>query len=304
VWAGAALCALTVAGSLVSAVLLRREQANTQHAYDQERQRSREAEERFLLAREELDGMFKLCEEELADKPHLDRFRRLMLENFLVYYQKLIEQRRDDPAATAELAATRGRVRQILDDLAVMQGAGQHPLLKESPVLDDLRLRPEQRERVKELTDAMDRRWGESFRGFGRLSPDERRERFLRMARLTEADIEKVLTATQRRRLRQIDLQRKGERAFDEPDVTTALKLTAGQKEQIRAIRDKAFFREPRRHDGPAGPPKTSESAASIVEQIEGSVLTKEQRLLWSELRGEPFKGPAPPRLGPHPPPR
>jgi serine/threonine protein kinase len=301
VWAAAVLCALTVAGSLVSAELLRREQANTQIAYEKERQRAREAEERFVLAREELDEMFKLCEEELADKPRLDGIRRRLLENFLVYYQRLIEQRRDDPAATAELAASRARVRQILDDLAVMQGAGQHPLLKEPAVLDDLRLQPGQREQVRERMDAMDKRWGDSFEDFRRLSPDERRERFLYLARLTEADIEKVLTAVQRQRLRQIDLQRKGERAFEEPDVSAALKLTARQKEQIRDIRDKAFDREREHHKRPGDPPFPPVSGASIVSQIEDKVLTPEQRQRWHELTGEPFKGPPPhPRRG-HP---
>jgi serine/threonine protein kinase len=292
VWASIVLCVLTVVGSLVSAVLLER-------AYDQERQRSHEAQERFLLAREELDSMFKLCEEELADRPHLDSLRRLMLENFLVYYQRLIEQRSDDPAAAAELEATRTRVRQILDDLAVLQGAGQHPLLTEAAVLDDLRLRPEQRARVRELTDAMDRRRGELFRDFGQLSPAERRDRFLRMAHLTEAEIESILTGTQRQRLRQIDLQRKGERAFEEPDVTKALKLTADQKEQIRAIWDKAFFGEPGPHHGPGGPPKGRKWGTAIVEQIENKVLTIEQKQLWRELHGEPFKGPPPERWEP-----
>jgi hypothetical protein len=292
VWAAAVLCALTVAGSLVSAELLRREQANTQIAYEKERQRSHEAEERFLLAREELDEMFKLCEEELADKPQLDGIRRRLLENFLVYYQRLIEQRRDDPLATAELAASRTRVRQILDDLAVMQGAGQHPLLKEPAVLDDLRLQPGQPEQIRERMDAMDKRWGDAFEDFRRLNPEGRRELFLRLARRTEADIEKVLTAVQRQRLRQIDLQRKGHRAFEEPDVSAALKLTAGQKEQIRTIRDKAFARKRERHKESGDPPFSPDSGASIISQIEEEVLMKEQRQRWRELTGEPFKGP------------
>ncbi|HTU89245.1 MAG TPA: serine/threonine-protein kinase [Gemmataceae bacterium] len=299
VWAGVLLCVLTVAGSLVSAALLRREQANTQIAYENERracenerQRSREAEERFLLAREELDGMFKLCEEELADKPHLDGIRRRLLENFLVYYQRLIEQRQDDPAETAELAASRARVRQILDDLALLQGAGQHVLLKEEAVLDDLCLSQQQRDRVQKITEAMDRRGKESVKDLSRLTPEKRRELFVHLIRLTEADIEKDLTAEQRQRLRQIDLQRKGERAFQEPDISAVLKLTAGQKEQIRVIRDKAFGRRRRHSEGPGGSPSAPDSIASLVAQIEDNVLTKEQRERWHELIGKPFNSP------------
>lgn len=297
VWASAVLCALTVAGSLVTAELLRREQANTQLAYNKERERSREAEERFQLAREELDEMFKLCEEELADNPRLDGVRRRLLENLLVYYQRLIQQRRDDPKAAAELETSRARVAQILDDLAVMQGAGQHHLLKEAPVLDDLRLRGDQREQVRKLIDDMDKRrkqWIETL-AFSLLGSKERREVIVHQARQTEADIEKVLTPEQRQRLRQIDLQRKGDRAFEEPEVSAALKLSTAQKEQIRKLRDQMFsFVRPRRGapKGRGGPQAIALSGVALVQHIEDKVLTQEQRLRWYQLIGERFKGP------------
>jgi serine/threonine protein kinase len=304
-WAGAVLCLLTVVGSLISAGLLR-------VAYERERQRAREAEERFVLAREELDGMFKLCEEELADRPHLESVRRLLLENFLVYYQRLIEQRRDDPAAQAELAASQARVQQILDDLAVLQGAGQHKLLKERAVLADLRLEQGQGEMIQKVMEEMDRRWGASFRDFGRLNAEERRDLFLRLARETEADLDEVLTTQQRQRLRQIELQQKGDRAFEEPEVTAALKLTAAQKEQIRALREKAFFRGRHHHEGPVGGPPPGPPGRpggphpppgpALVKQIEMDVLTAEQLRRWREMTGEPFKGP-PPDHRPGPPP-
>ncbi|HEY7329695.1 MAG TPA: serine/threonine-protein kinase [Gemmataceae bacterium] len=294
VWAAVLLCLLTVAGSLLSVELLRREHANTVIAYQNERQRAREAEERFLLAREELDGMFKLCEEELADKPHVDGIRRRLLESFLVYYQRLIDQRRDDPAATAELAASRARVRQILDDLALLQGAWQHGLLKEEAIHDDLALNPRQREQVQEITDSMARRWKEFVQDLSRLSHEKRRERFVSMIRVTETDIGKVLTPVQRQRLRQIDLQRKGEKAFEEPDVVTALTLTAGQREQVRILREKACSDKRRHSEGEASESSAADSGASIVSQIVADVLTKEQRQRWRELSGEPFKGPLP----------
>jgi serine/threonine protein kinase len=294
VWAGVVLSVLTVAGSLVSAELLRREQANTQKAYENERERAREAEERFQLAREELDGMFKLCEEEMADKPHVDNIRRRLLENFLVYYQRLIDQRHDDPAESAELAASRARVRQILDDLILLQGAGQHLLLKEQAVLDDLRLSPHQCDQVQEIADAIDRRGREMVKDFDRLTPEKRRERFVHLIRVTEAEIRNALTDAQRQRLRQIDLQRKRERAFEVPDVSAALTLTAEQKEQIRVLREKAFRRERRHPEGSPDPPSVPDPGASLVAQIVDHVLTKEQRQRWHELIGEPFNGPIP----------
>src|SRR5579884_45930 len=69
VWAAVVLCLLTVAGSLVSAAMI-------QQAYKREKTRAEEAEKEFQLARDAIDGMFKLCEEELAGKPFLDGLRR------------------------------------------------------------------------------------------------------------------------------------------------------------------------------------------------------------------------------------
>jgi hypothetical protein len=293
-------CLLTAAGSLLSAEMIHR-------AYQNEQRRATEAEEQFQLAREAVDGMFKLCEEELADKPFLDNLRRRFLEDFLVYYQKLIEQRRDDPAAQAELSAARTRVQQILDDLAVLQGAGQYHLLNDPAVVNALDPSAEQRQQIRELTEKMRKQWWDSFREFQGADSEQRRELFLNLARMTEMDAKTVLTAKQRQRLRQIDLQRKDARAFEEPEVAAALKLTANQKEQIRTLQARAFTLGALCHPGspaPGGPPPgrplgRPPAGVSVVAQIE-EVLTPEQRQRWRELTGEPFLAPRRPPFRPH----
>ena len=305
------LCVLTAAGSLASAAVIRREQAKTQAAYEGEKQRAREAEERFLLARQSVEEIVKVCQEELADRPDLDGLRRRLLEDALVYYQKLIEQRRDDPAAQAELAATRDQVKQILADLAVMQGAGQLHLLDRREVLDDLRPSDEQRAQIRQLSQRLGEERDQAFQDFGRLSPEERRQRFLDLARASESAFEKVLTPEQLGRLRQIDLQLQGARAFEDPQVVATLKLTTAQRERIRGIQAEAV------PCGPGGPPPghgpdgphgghgqgdqhgPREQSASAVEKIK-ALLTPEQKARWQELTGEPFKGSGPP---PGPPP-
>ena len=103
------------------------------------------------LAREAVDGMFQLCEEELSDKPFLDGLRRRLLQDyFLVYYQKLIDQRRDDPTAQAELSRN-CRVQDILDKLAVLQGVRQYHLLNDPDVVRDLQTDDEQLEKIRDL---------------------------------------------------------------------------------------------------------------------------------------------------------
>jgi eukaryotic-like serine/threonine-protein kinase len=293
--AAAVLLVLLAAGSLVSAWLIRGEQENTQAAYDRERQRAEEAEQRFQLARRSVDEMIRLTEEELADHPHLHGLRKRLLESALEYYQEFMKQRRDDPDAQKELAVTRDRVQKILGDLAALQGAGRLFLLKNDSVLEDLRATAEQRERIRGLLPRQDAHRDELFREFGQLTPGERQRRFLELARADEAAVAAILSLGQLQRLGQIALQSRGPLAFREPDVAAALKLTAEQRERIRTIEEDFFFRKwdgPRFGPPPKGPPGEAHGQAfrDAVKRIQ-AVLTKEQAKRWREMVGEPFTG-------------
>ncbi len=314
VWAAVVLCLLTVAGSLVSAAMI-------QQAYKREKTRAEEAEKEFQLARDAIDGMFKLCEEELAGKPFLDGLRRRLLQDyFLVYYQRLIDIRPDDPAAQAELSATRERVQEILDNLARLQGMSQYQLLFDHHVVEALQATKAQSEQIDNLTAKMEMRRGESRS----LSAEERFQNFLMHARWLESEARKILTPDQQLRLRQIDLQFKGVRAFEEQDVIDKLNLEPSQREQIRAILAQDFcasfgdcHRDPPMGGPPKGPPpgewgpKGGKPAFDTTAQIVNNVLTKEQREKWQELTGVRFKmygarsygsgSYGPPRYGQHP---
>jgi hypothetical protein len=293
VGAAVVLCLLTAVGSLVSAGLITREEMNTKAAYKREKERAREAEKRFQLAKEWVDETFQVCEEELAGQPpNLDGLRRRLLEHALGYYQKLIEERGDSPEDRGELAANLERVQHILADLGLLQGDRLVPLLAERAVQDDLKLTAEGCERIN----ALSRRRAEQFRDlFTRHQSDEERHQgFLALARSSEAVVENILTQEQLARLRQIKLQRDGARAFEDPEVSTALKLTAEQRTRIRTIQTEAFLSGiPRLGPGkpgkPPGPP-----APSPLEKIVKTVLTVEQAQQWQKLTGEPFKGPPP----------
>jgi serine/threonine protein kinase len=281
------LCVLTAAGSLVSAELIWREQAKTQ-------KRAEEAEARFQLARAAVDEVLQLCEQELANRPDLDNVRRQLLVDALEYYHKLIEQRGDDPTAKADLDATRARAEKVLAELTVLQGAGKYHLLDEPAVRDDLRLNDEQRAKVAELADRLHRRGKELFREFHRLSGEERQQGFLNLARASEAEVGAVLKPHQQQRLRQIYLQAQGPRAFEDPDVVSALKLTAGQKARIRSITADAIFGGPDFppcEPGPGKPPETHENPfAAAVAKIEAT-LNEDQAREWKKLTGERFQG-------------
>jgi hypothetical protein len=308
--AAVAVCVLTAAGSSVGTWMISREKAKADAAYESEKQRAREArvqavraEETLRLARRSVDEMIQVGQDELAGRPGLEGVRKRLLESALVYYQEFMEQRRDDPCARADLAATQDHVRKILADLAVLQGAGQLDLLSRPTVLQDLRVSAEQKERIADLSRRLESQGLDSFRGFRRLSTEERRRRFLDLARDIDAGIRVILTPEQLVRLHQIALQVEGPRAFSDPDVAAALNLTAEQKERLRALEAES---PPRRPDGGrggpppggGGPRRDHEPGTSATSEKILAVLTEEQRREWKRMTGEPFKGsgsPGPP---------
>jgi serine/threonine protein kinase len=286
--AGVLMLLLCIGGLLVSNRMIAAEQAKTA-------QRAEEAEERFRLARASVDDMIQIANEELADSPGLQSLRRRMLEAALAYYQEFIEQRSDDPAAQTELAVTRDRVQKILDDLVVLQGAGQLFLLNEQAVLEDLRLSPDQRSGIADLSKRRTVQLQDSFRDFHRLSSDERRERFLIVARSSEAAVAEILSPEKLVRLRQIALQSQAPMVFRDADIAAVLKLTAEQRERIRAIEAETFGRGRRVGDAPGAPKKSREELRRLaVQEIQEEVLTEVQQEKWKEMTGEPFQGPMP----------
>jgi tRNA A-37 threonylcarbamoyl transferase component Bud32 len=290
---------LVTAGSVVSAALVgaeqektRAEQLRAEDAYQRERQRAEEAEGRLVLARRAIDELFRVSEEELADRPGMEMLRKLLLRSALAYYQEFLVERRDDHRAQAELLETTRRVEKILADLAVLRAATHFYLLCQTVVLDDLRLAPEQRSRMKELTARMGKEWMESFRDIGLVSPVERGRRTVAQARINEADLNAVLSTGQQVRLQQIGLQSEGSSAFRDPEVAVALGLTSEQRERIRMIEDDAAFGWMRAMGiAPTGKPVQPEAKERSTNERLLAVLTETQARKWRDLTGEPVKG-------------
>jgi serine/threonine protein kinase len=315
--AGVVILLLLSAGSLISTVLIHSEQKRTkfeqqkaEEAFQRERQRADEAEARLRLARRAVDELFRVSEEELADRPGMEWLRKRLLTSVLAYYQEFIEQRRDDPQAQADLLTTTDRVEKILADLAVLRAASKLHLLGQPGVHDDLRLSDEQRTKVKDLMARVDKQRMDSFNEMTRLTPAERGRQFLKQARANDAEVNAILTREQLSRLRQLGLQSEGPAAFRDPEVASGLQLTTEQRDRIRAIEDELFFawfKPP----GPGGTPgQTPETKERPANERILALLTDEQARRWKEMTGEPFKGflspfplpPAPPHGSKGPP--
>ncbi|MGH7137067.1 MAG: serine/threonine protein kinase, partial [Pirellulales bacterium] len=241
------------------------EQAKTAEALGREQQRANEAEEMFLQARQAVDVLVEVSEEELADNFFVQHARKRLLQTALVFYQDFIDQRRGDAASQADLAAVEQRVKGILHELEILRRDMQTGLLSNPVVIRELRLDERQGKRVNALLAAWEQQKQQLRPVLESLDDEERRRRFVELAEQRESDLEMVLTYEQLKRLGQLALQAQGVWAFKEPDVVTALELTSEQRSAIRKIEREQFGRGAARRrepdDGPGprpdrGPPR------------------------------------------------
>lgn len=146
---GVLIVVLTIVGLSVSTVLIAQEQGQTKAALEREKERTREAQDQraraltgFLKARQALDFIAQIGDDELAGKPGMQQVRKKLLVTALDYYQSFIDQYRDDPAMQSEIARCHLRSGKILaevhsdvDALAEMERARemQEKLVAENP---------------------------------------------------------------------------------------------------------------------------------------------------------------------------
>ena len=146
---------------------------------------------------------------------------------------------------------------------------------------------------MADLSDRAGRRWIEAFGDPAHLRAAGRAcAAGPRAGRANEAEVDAILTPSQRVRLRQIALQSEGPAAFREPEVVEALGLTPGQRERIRAIEEE-LRRSARCARCRSG--KTPEDAGKPAMERILAVLTADQARRWKEMAGEPIVGPLSP---------
>src|SRR5580700_513349 len=126
----------------------------------------------------------------------------------------------------------------------------------------------------------------DTFGDRGRLVPPTERVRLaLEQARTNETEVDAILSASQRLRLRQLALQSEGLGAFREPEVVQGLGLSARQREQIRAIEEEALIGQMREiragaMPGDAGNKSREQEGPKTMDRAL-AVLTVEQSRRW-----------------------
>jgi len=291
--AGMLIMFLTLVGSLIANWLITSANERTKAALAESQLRTEEAERRFQQARRAADLLIEVSEKELPDKPPAQSLRKRLLETALAYYKDFISQRRGDASSQAELVAVQDRLKKILDELTVMEGAGQFILLCDRRVQADLDLNDSQQRKIEALSEEFAQRRLDSLHDYHQPSSPANRSQFVELARANDRAMRAMLTETQLQRLEQIALQVHGPMAFSQADVGKRLHLTGAQRQAMQDIAMDAFAPPWDPLSLGSSHSSTGSSRAVNVQSVMKkvlAVLTPKQLTEWKKLTGPPFK--------------
>jgi hypothetical protein len=124
------------------------------------------------------------------------------------------------------------------------------------------------------------------------------------MGRNWDAELKKILDEGQFRRWKQIELQVQAPMVFMRPDVAEKLGITDEQRQQMHeALMSLRPPQPPEPGEGPPTPEQMEQMHKRMQEHRQQaiqkalSVLTAQQRQMWADMTGKPFKfDPRPPR--------
>lgn len=287
------------------------------------------AERGFHQARRAVFFFTQVTNEELAAKPELQRLRRQMLHAALDYYQNYIHRHGDSATFPAELAVSYAQVGRIVGELGskadaldafvkakrifadlvrahpevvefrvelssienrlfALQGCRPMSLLAQQTVQDDIGLTADQKRQLKELQERLARQ-RETLPAVG---PDKERERLFHDAvQDNQQTLAAILSPSQAERLRQIEYQQRGVRAFSDPEVARQLQFTDPQLEKIWEVREALWqYFHANSGEGADDKPAPETFMNRMLEQIT-SLLSAEQRAQWQQMIGPPVRG-------------
>jgi len=175
------------------------------------------------------------------------------------------------------------------------QGGVATLLLNES-VQKELKIESEQATKVKDAVQKVQDAHKDEFAKLRDLGQEERatKARELNQTVTTEvlAGVADILKPEQIKRLKEIELQQAGARAYARPDVQKALNLTDEQKEKLKTITEESA--KQRRELTQGGNAQGNREKLTALGKDTGekvqAVLTDEQKKTWKDLTGEPFQ--------------
>ena len=183
-------------------------------------------------------------------------------------------------------------------------GTGPAQLINSKTVQADIKATDEQVTKLKEWAKEYQAKQFAAFKDFKDLSKEERTEKQAALTAEAWKGVATVLKDDQVKRLKQIDLQVAGVRAYSTKEVSEGLKITDDQKGKIQdagqsMFKDMAALREEFGIKGFGGAKLEADKqkeydakVAKLNKEMRAAVeaaLTDEQKKKWKEMTGDPI---------------
>jgi Spy/CpxP family protein refolding chaperone len=172
----------------------------------------------------------------------------------------------------------------------MMGGAGMMSgmLLQRPDVQRELNLTEQQKSQIRQMQENQ----RTAMQELRNLPPEQRRQKMLELRQ--KNDPVSVLNESQKKRLREIELQAMGPSAFLQDDVANELKLTQEQRSRLQGIlmQQMQQLRE-QFQGGGFGQGQGAQNFQQMRDQMEKQmleVLTPAQRQQWQQMQGKPFQ--------------
>jgi hypothetical protein len=155
----------------------------------------------------------------------------------------------------------------------------------------------DQTTKVKDAVQKVQDKYKDDFAKLRDLTGDEQRTKREELNKTVTGDVltavGDILKPDQVKRLKQIELQQAGTRAFTRAEVQKALALKDDQKDTIKTITDDAAKAMRDLGQGGQRTPETREKMTALrketMEKVQ-AVLTDDQKKTWKDMTGEPFE--------------
>ncbi|MBM4091169.1 MAG: hypothetical protein FJ276_17360 [Planctomycetes bacterium] len=173
--------------------------------------------------------------------------------------------------------------------MGMMRGMSMVQLLQNEAVRKEIVLTEEQQSKLREMAQAAREGAGGGMPNFQEMSDEERqklREEMTKRAEETQKKLAEILDDKQMTRLKEINLQVMGARAFMLPEVSDALGITNEQREKIQTAQREAFQGL---MGGGAPDPEQMAKAQEQVKETIMNILSDEQKSTFKKMVGEPF---------------
>lgn len=176
------------------------------------------------------------------------------------------------------------------------RGGGSLMLLNREDVQKELALTDDQKSKVTSMQQKQRESMMAMFQGGERPDPEKMQEIMKKAQEEQQKEIDGILTAEQKTRLKELSIQRAGNGAVMMPEVEKELAITADQKSKITSLQEKAqeanmsIMEKVRNQELDMQEARTkTEANQKVLDEEIAKILTDAQKEKLKAMQGKPF---------------